>query len=83
MHYAINVADLTHDLILKDFMILPVCPNKKTVQIVKDRLDETAIILECDETRAKAIVDIIRSKYQKNKFRCYESRTGNGGWKRT
>lgn len=62
MKYAINISDMTKDLIAKDFIILPVCTNKLIANVAKDRLDETAIILECDETRAKAIVDVIRIK---------------------
>lgn len=81
MKYAVNIADLTKDNIVKLFLVLPVCQNKLTVNIAKDRLDETAVILECDEIRAKAIVDVIRSKYHKNLFRCYESKTGKS-WKR-
>lgn len=80
--YAINVADLTKDDILRQFLVLPACQNKLTVNVVKDRLDETAVILECDETRAKTIIDVIRSKYHKNLFMCYESKSGKGGWKR-
>ena len=81
MQYAINVADLMIDLITKDFMVLPVCPNKRTIIAEKDRLDGIAIILECDENRALSIIQVIRSKYHKNKFRCYESKTGVT-WKR-
>mgnify|MGYP003552083040 CR=1 FL=1 len=82
MKYAINLTDMTKDDIVKQFVILPVCPNKIVINVNKNRLDETAIVLECDETRAKAIVDVVRSKYHRNLFRCYESKTGKGGWKR-
>jgi hypothetical protein len=79
--YAINIADLTKDDILKSFLILPVCTNKKTVNVDKKRLDEMAVILECPDEQSIAIVEVIRKKYSKNLFRCYESKTGKN-WKR-
>jgi len=79
--YSINVADLTQEIVLKNFMVLPVCTNKRTVNVDKNRIDEIAVILECPDEQAKAIIAVIRQKYHKNKFRCYESKTGKL-WKR-
>ena len=70
--YSINVTDMTKDDILSTFMIAPVIQSRQLVDREKGRIDSMAVVLECDETRAKAIVDVIRMKYGKNEFRCYK-----------
>ena len=70
--YSINVMDMTKDDILSTFLIAPVIKSRRLVDVEKGRIDHIAVVLECDETRAKAIVDVIRMKYGKNEFRCYK-----------
>jgi len=74
--YSINIADLTKDGIVAQFLIAPVVPHKQVVNAEKGYLDGGAVLLECEEERAKAIVSIIRGKYHRNLLRCYESKTG-------
>jgi len=69
--YSVNVMDLTKDDILTTFMIAPVIKSRQLVDVEKGRVDGTAVILDCPEERAKAIVEVIRNKYGKNEFRCY------------
>jgi hypothetical protein len=70
--YSINVMDMSKDDILSTFMIAPVIKSRQLVNVEKGRVDGYAVVLECDETRAKAICDVIRMKYGKNEFRCYK-----------
>jgi hypothetical protein len=42
--------------------------------VEKGRIDGTAVLLDCPEERALAIIEIIRKKYGKNEFRCYEGK---------
>lgn len=81
MQYSVNIGDLTKDTILGSFLVSPVCPNKTIVKAEPKYLDGGAILLETDEVRAKAIVDVIRLKYPRNLLRCYESKTGKS-WER-
>jgi hypothetical protein len=69
--YSVNVMDLTKDGILTTFMIAPVIKSRQLVDVEKGRIDGTAVILDCPEERAKAIIEVIRNKYGKNEFRCY------------
>lgn len=80
--YAINIADLTKDSFFISLLIEPVIRNRQIVEAEKDRLDGGAVMLECDEERAKAIVEIIRKKHTKNDVRCYEKKTNTKIWKR-
>lgn len=77
--YAVNIADLTKDLIISRFLIADVVPNRIIVDAEKGRLDGGAILLECEGEKARAIIDIVRKKYQKHDFRFYEKGTT---WKR-
>lgn len=79
--YAINIADLTKDKdgVWAPFLIGPV--SGQAVEAEK-RFDGMALTLACDEERAQAIVEVIRLKYKKHEMRCYQSKTGKGGWKR-
>jgi len=81
--YAVNLADWTtykDDFELR-WLLEPVV-EKRYLCCERQRLDGMALPLLCDETRAKAIVTIIRRKFHRNLFRMYQSKTGRGGWKR-
>ena len=64
--YSVNVFDLTKDDILSTFMIAPVIKSKIIVDVEKGRIDGKAVVLDCPEERATAIIEIIRKKYGKN-----------------
>lgn len=69
--YSVNVMDMTKDDILSTFMIAPVIQSRQIVNIEKNRVDGHAVVLDCPEERANAIIEVIRMKYGKNEFRCY------------
>jgi len=72
--YSVNVMDMTKDDILSTFMIAPVIRSRQIIEAEKGRIDGMAVILDCPEERARAIIGVIRSKYGKNEFRCYEGK---------
>jgi len=72
--YSVNVMDMTKDDILSTFMIAPVIRSRQIIEAEKGRIDGMAVILDCPEERARAIIEVIRSKYGKNEFRCYEGK---------
>ena len=81
--YAVNVADwhdYRDDVGLK-VLLQPVIPGRQMVIAEKDRADGMALVLECDDERASAIVALIRKRYEKHALRCYWSKTGNS-WRR-
>jgi len=78
---AVNIGDLTRDPLLAQLAIAPVIPNRRIVDAEK-LPDGAAIVLECPDDRAEAILWLIRRKYPKHLIRVYRSKTGKGGWKR-
>jgi len=76
--YAINLADLMYPdrTLMAQILIAPV--SREVVRLSKDELDSEAVILNCDEERAQAIVDVIRLKYKRHELRCYVK---DKGWK--
>ena len=78
--YAVNVTDMTKDTILSQFLLGPVLQGRQIIEAEKS-LDGQAVLLECDCQRAQAIVNLIRTRYGKNLFRFYTSKTGKA-WKR-
>lgn len=81
--YAVNAADLTlaDNAILAMFLIAPVCQNRTLVDAEPKRIDGMAVLLECGDERAEAIVHTVRLKRQKHELRIYQSKTGKN-WKR-
>ena len=79
MKYAINIGDLTKEPILA-MVFNDVLASRKIVK-AENTLAGGAVLIDCEETRAKSIVDVIRIKCAKHYLRCYESKTGNS-WKR-
>ena len=79
---AVNIVDMAQDKIMAAFLLSPVFSGeRKVVKAEKGKLDGAALILDCPDERADAIIEIVRKVYHKNKFRFYESKTGVG-WKR-
>lgn len=72
--YSVNVMDMTKDDTISQFLIAPVIKSRTTVVTEPKRIDGTAVILECSEERSLAIINVIRSKYGKNEFRCYNGK---------
>ncbi len=85
MRYAVNLADLStfkqRGDIGVEFLVVPVIQSGLTVEINKRRVDGVAVILDCDEERAEAVVAVLRKKLARNVLRCYKSKTGRGGWR--
>ena len=83
MKIAANIADLTrYDAIPRQCLIAPVIPSREMIQTATDRLDDAAVVLECDEPRAKAIIEILRSydaKAKRYSLRAYRQGP-RGGW---
>jgi hypothetical protein len=79
--YAINLADLAYPerVIVARCLIAPV--QGEIVATDAHRFDEMAVTLDCDDERAKAIVDTIRLKFKRNTLRCYRGQLG-GAWER-
>ena len=87
MPYAVNVAAITQPgtSLWLSLLLAPVTEGRRLVYNVEQEgsIDNVGIVLECDEERAEAIVQVIRLKFPKPyQLRCYYSKTGNGGWKR-
>lgn len=84
MTYAINVCDLLNPemALIAGLLLGPVTPDRQRVRVVRDSPDTEAVILQCDEARARAIVDTIRTgaENRKLKVRCYEQGP-KGGWR--
>jgi len=73
--YAVNVADLTKDGILAQFLVAPVIPDRQIVKAEPGKIDGGAVLLQTDEERASAIVETIRLKWPKHALRCYRRKT--------
>lgn len=86
MQYAINLGDLAgaHDPAL-NLILAPVIESKDGLGVVEAEPGEIggmAVRFRCEEERLSALVAVIRRKYEKNQLRIYQSKTGNGNWKR-
>ena len=83
MKIAANLADLTrYDDIPRQCLIAPVVTSREIVRTGTGRIDDAAVVLECDATRAKAIIDLLRSydaKAKRYRLRAYQQGP-RGGW---
>ena len=75
---AINIADMTEDPIVSQFLIEPIADSSRaTINAEPSNIDGSALLLSSDDPeRVKAAIEVIRRKYGPNKFRIYESNTG-------
>ena len=83
---AVNIADLTrYDEIPRQCLIAPVVSSGAAIiDGEPGRIDGKAVVLECDETRARSIISIMRSYDTKAKrylLRAYVQGP-RGGWKK-
>ena len=85
MRIAANIADLTrYDDIPRQCLVAPVVQSKQIIDTEPGRLDGAAVVFECDEARARAIVSLLRSydaKAKRYSLRAY-SEGPRGGWKK-
>ena len=86
MPYAVNLADITgrERQVMAGALIAPITPHRILLDNVESKgyIADVGLLMECDEDRAGAIVQVIRLKYKNYELRCYYSKTGNGGWHR-
>ena len=78
---AVNVADISvqgPDALAIGILVAPVIRGKQTVNPQPRRADGMAVILECDDERARAIVDVLRNNLR---VRAYEQGP-RGGWRK-
>jgi len=81
--YAVNLTDwMTYKDDFELGLLLEPIVERRVIECERQRLDGMALPLLCDETRANAIVTLIRRRFHRNRFRIYQSKTGRGGWKR-
>ena len=82
---AANIADLTrYDAIPRQCLIAPVVQTQRIIDAEPGRVDGAAVVLECDETRARAIVNLLRSydvKAKRYVLRAY-AEGPRGGWRK-
>ena len=82
---AMNVADLTrYPTFIVQMLIGNHVTSKLTIEAEPGALDGAALVLECDPSQARAIVDIVRIKdkrigqYAARAYQCGP----RGGWKK-
>lgn len=84
MKYAVDLAGLSAFADHPAVMML-LTPVIETMEIVRTDCDliagGMAVMMDCDEKRAKAIMHVIRQRIGKHKIAFWESSTGIG-WKR-
>lgn len=86
MRYAVNVCDLTYDDIrfAAQLLLTPeVLGDPRTYINADGNVDGGAVVLICEEKRAKAICQVLQKKViegQGRRVRCY-AEGPRGGWK--
>ena len=83
---ALNIADLTRfDSIIRQCMITPVLSNDNgSVVVVGPNMDDSAIILNCDDKRGRAVIEFLRmadGKAKRYLTRAYVEGP-RGGWRK-
>ena len=82
---AVNISDLTrYDEIPRQCLIAPVVSSRTSIDGEPGRLDGNAVVLECDDARARAIIAILRAydtKAKRYQLRAYVQGP-RGGWKK-
>jgi len=72
---SVNVSDLSsvNDPMLA-MLLSPVTKSRMVVNPQPKMIGGMAVVLDCERDRAKAIVEVIRMKYNKNKIRIYDGK---------
>lgn len=76
---AISLADIATAEPVARMLVAPVIQNQRTVEVQRGRVDGVAVVLDCDDERARAIVDVLRMKYTKWLMRAWEG--AGGSWR--
>jgi len=73
--YAVNLADLTKkdNRLLAQYLIATV--QGDTVDVRPRQWAGVAVLLDCSDERARAIIKIIRARQPKQELRCYVRKT--------
>lgn len=82
MNYAINVADLTRHAVITPILLGPVTQNRITANAEPKMMDGMALVLQCDEKRARAICQILRDhddRLKQYRTRVYIQKNPPGG----
>ena len=79
-NYAVNIGDLTaiEPLFIAEMVVGPVTIGKLIVHTSKKTIDSGAVVLECDDERAEAIIGTLNLKAF---VRAYKKGT-RGAWRR-
>lgn len=81
--YAMNIADLTrYDEIVRGMLIAPVIQGRQMVEAERGRLDGAAVVMQCDDVRALAVIQLLRTMDEKAGrylLRAYQE-GARGGW---
>lgn len=80
--YAVRLTDLSGIDLDRRMAAMAVAPVQgELIEVQPEHLDAgTAVVLDCDEERAAAIVEVIRLRCDRNRVRIY--RQEKKGWKR-
>ena len=83
--YAVNIYDLTMMHKMPVALLLgPVTESQRIITVNPKRLDESAVVLECDNKRAEAIIVMLATVLStKARYPCRVYRQGKrGGWRK-
>jgi len=86
IEYAVNLADLSRSEMqfIAGILLGPVIKGRNCVDAEPGRADGAAVVLECEQERAEAIIDTLRTGFKARawpKPRAYKSKNG-GKWRR-
>lgn len=79
--YAVSIAGgcVRSNVLAWNLLVKPLAGQ--VVEPQADAITESAVVLDCDEERAAAVVALIRMRCKRAQWHCWYSKTGNGGWK--
>lgn len=82
--YAVNLADMLGAEFPVKMLIQPVISQKSERVLAegKDKMDGTAVVLECDSERGEAIHFTLRLRIAKHQLRMYRQKAGTSTWER-
>jgi len=82
--FAVNLSDMLGAEFPVKMLIQPVINvrSEKVLAEGKDKMDGTAVVLECDSERGEAIHFTLRLKIAKHVLRMYRQKVGTSTWER-
>jgi hypothetical protein len=74
MPYAVNLADTTQPQarLAVEILLKPVLSELETVRVDGNRFDGVAVLLDCPDDQAEAIIDIFYAKFHDRYVRFYQ-----------